>query len=647
MQTHRIFVIALFLVVCSLRTAAEPVITITGKREVRSIGREISVYVDESYQRSITSMLTPELAGQFHPSEQAIPNIGITDAALWCRFTVTNTTSQDCYLKIANTALEDISLFEIHSDSTFTEKKAGVYQNFNDREVRNNNYLLRLGATMPEARTFYLRVRHFRGTQFPIELGTLIGFTESIHTIDYVQGMYFGFMLLMVFYNLFVYFSVRDKAYLYYVVYVAIMALMNGSLGGYALEYLWGNHGWIGSYEDVITASLGISGILFAANFLRTKENVPLVHKIFMGFLVLFVIGLLIVLSGHFMLGTIVNEVISLLLMFFIFGSALTVWRRGYTPAKYFLIASTVLMVGVIVFILKDFDIIPYNTLTVHSLQIGSAIEAMLFSFALADRINIYKEEKEIAQLESLMQLRQNERLILEQNMMLETKVAERTQELTLEKKKTDELLLNILPTETAEELKATGKARAQSFEQVTVMFTDFKNFTQASEKLTPEELVEEINLCYSEFDAIITRHGVEKIKTIGDSYMCAGGLPKTNATHAVDVVRAALEFQAFLQHHQQQRLRVGKDIFEMRIGIHTGSVVAGIVGVKKFAYDIWGDTVNIASRMESSGEVGKINISETTYDIIKETFTCVFRGEIDAKNKGKLKMYFVEAERR
>ncbi len=211
------------------------------------------------------------------------------------------------------------------------------------------------------------------------------------------------------------------------------------------------------------------------------------------------------------------------------------------------------------------------------------------------------------------------------------------------EKKRSEELLLNILPEETAEELKATGSAKTKSFELVSVLFTDFKNFTQASELLTPEELVAEINYCYSEFDRIITKFGIEKIKTIGDSYMCAGGLPLPNNTHPFDVVSAGLEMVNFIEKNKKDRIANGQPYFELRLGIHSGPVVAGIVGIKKFAYDIWGDTVNTASRMESSGYIGKVNISGSTYELIKDKFSCTHRGKIEAKNKGVIDMYFVE----
>lgn len=215
---------------------------------------------------------------------------------------------------------------------------------------------------------------------------------------------------------------------------------------------------------------------------------------------------------------------------------------------------------------------------------------------------------------------------------------------LSVEKKRSDDLLLNILPSEVANELKAFGKAKAQQFDMVSVMFTDFKGFTQISEKMPPEDLVNEIDFCFAEFDKIVSKHNIEKIKTIGDSYLCVGGLPIANSSNPLDVVQAALEIRDFMIALKKERDKKGELCFEIRIGVNTGPVVAGIVGIKKFAYDIWGDTVNTASRMESSGEVGKVNISGSTYEYVKQDFLCQYRGKIDAKNKGQIDMYFAES---
>ena len=210
------------------------------------------------------------------------------------------------------------------------------------------------------------------------------------------------------------------------------------------------------------------------------------------------------------------------------------------------------------------------------------------------------------------------------------------------EKNISNSLLLNILPEETAQELKKNGKVVAKRYELATVLFTDFEGFTNYSEDLPPEKLVESIDYYFSKFDEIIDKYDLEKIKTIGDSYMCAGGIPFETDGHAYQVILAALDIIDFVE-QSNNRLLDDQINFKVRVGVNSGSIVAGIVGTKKFAYDIWGDTVNIASRMESNSETGKINISENTYQLVKEQFSCKYRGEIQVKNKGMMKMYFVE----
>jgi adenylate cyclase len=213
------------------------------------------------------------------------------------------------------------------------------------------------------------------------------------------------------------------------------------------------------------------------------------------------------------------------------------------------------------------------------------------------------------------------------------------------QKDEIESLLLNILPARIARELQVSGYAKPRNYEQVTVLFTDFKDFTKISSGMTPADLVEELNTFFNAFDNIIDKHNLEKIKTIGDAYMCAGGIPNPNTTHPFDAIRAGLDMQEFMESFNQQRLRDGKTPWNLRIGIHTGPVVAGVVGKKKYAYDIWGSAVNLASRMESNGEAGKVNISAITFNLVKDKFECYYRGKIMAKNVGEVDMYFVGKE--
>jgi len=211
------------------------------------------------------------------------------------------------------------------------------------------------------------------------------------------------------------------------------------------------------------------------------------------------------------------------------------------------------------------------------------------------------------------------------------------------ERNRSDELLLNILPEQTAIELKNFGSVEAKKYESASVLFSDFKGYTNYAEDLSPEMLVKSISFYFSEFDDIIEKYGLEKIKTIGDAYMCAGGLPFPDNNHAKKITLAAQEMIDFVTSARNDVSKAYAN-FEIRIGINSGPVVAGVVGSKKFAYDIWGDTVNVASRMESTSNVGRINIGESTYQLIKDDFDCDYRGEFEVKNRGKMKMYFVNS---
>ena len=271
-----------------------------------------------------------------------------------------------------------------------------------------------------------------------------------------------------------------------------------------------------------------------------------------------------------------------------------------------------------------------------HLAWSASLIEAVLFSLALADRI---RSLTQTVAGQTIEHMREKEMLINQQKEELILQVEQRTHQLQQEKHKSDQLLLSVLPAEVAEELKAHGESRPRRYEDVSILFTDFRNFTTTVSALPAERLVAELNEIFQEFDMILVKHGVEKIKTIGDSYMVASGLPQVAPDRAIRCVAAALDMLSFMQ----QRNVTSAIKWGMRAGIHSGPVVAGIVGKTKFAFDVFGDTVNIASRMESSSEPGRLNVSAYTYHLVRENFLGEYRGKVEVKGKGDIDMYFIQ----
>ncbi|NMM48509.1 adenylate/guanylate cyclase domain-containing protein [Marinigracilibium pacificum] len=290
---------------------------------------------------------------------------------------------------------------------------------------------------------------------------------------------------------------------------------------------------------------------------------------------------------------------------------------------------------------------------SLFNVETDDKIRGMMFDFELdkkQNQIGLLEKEAEIAQLNEKRQknltvgtgIGAGLIFIIALGILNRYRFIQKTNRLiNIEKARSEKLLLNILPKETAQELKQFGKVKAKRFNEVTVMFTDFKGFTYYSENLSPEDLVRSVDYYFSEFDAIIEKYNIEKIKTIGDAYMCVSGMPFPDNHNPHNVIAAAYEIIKVVENVRKKQ----PDIFpfEIRVGINTGPVVAGVVGIKKFAYDIWGDTVNVAARMESSSEPSRINISESTYNLVNDIYQCHYRGEVEVKNRGKLQMYFVD----
>lgn len=632
-----LFLSAVFYAIAGLY-AQSPVTINTGESEL--IGTHIAYYVDTSNAMTIDAAIDQE----YTLCKKKILNLGNISHPVWMRFTASSETDDKLYLEVGASLLNEIEVYKETENGSEIIFSGGASQPHAKRPISSENWLFTLDVEAGQSTTYYIKGQSFYPFQIPIKLATKDQYTQENQLHYLFWGLYFGVLVFAFIYNLFIYLSVKARAYFYYLLYIVTSTLFYLGLEGFGFQYIWPNTPGFNPMIPVLVSITNISIVFFSLNFLGIDKRQKFLF--YTGYIFIFIFAFLAVLNvaGLFLVALMLSQLFSVLVCVYFIASGIVSYRRGFKTAKYFLFGWSAFLLFVIIFILALNNVVPSNFITTQGIFIGHMTEVLLLSFALADRINTLQAENRNKQKQIILQLESNKQLQTKVNRELELKVQERTEEVVAQKDRSDSLLLNILPKEIAEELKEKGSADAQLIDFATVIFTDFKDFTVISQDLSPEQLVHEINMCFSQFDYIMEKHGIEKIKTIGDSYMAVGGLPRPNKTHAADVVKAAFEIQEYIKDLIARKKEHNEPFFEIRIGIHTGPVVAGIVGVKKFQYDIWGDTVNTASRMESSGEPGKINISETTYEILKADAAYTFepRGKLDVKGKGKMDMYFV-----
>ena len=664
MRQHYRFFFLLFFLCAACGAKSQSVITLTDSTDDLWIGKAVYYLEDAAAQLSFDEIVKDSVNRLFLKLDQDAPNFGNVETTIWNKFYVVNKSSRKWVLSVLNYDIDTLVFHYKDSLNNVQKIVAGSSRPLSSRKYKTPYYTFDLPANIDDTAVFYLKVQTYI-FQYPMVVSSQEKYIEDLHINNLLKGLYYGFVILIIIYNLILFVSLKDRNYLYYIIYIFFTALLMAEHAG-VIALVWGDKfHFLWNRGPLILSLAAIFFLLFSKSFLETKRFTPRAHAVInYGFIPLLCLSILFNLLNENLYASVINQVIGFGLLLFMCINAFTIYKRGFYSARFYILACGFYFIGVTIFILKTFAVIPYNLFTSNAMEMGSAIEMMLFSVSMADRITTFKKEKAKAQKELIQSLKENERLITEQNKVLEIKVDERTKALqqtlsaleisqnelqqknlviTKEKERSDHLLLNILPYETAQELKETGTAVARFYDNVTVMFTDFKDFTSITEHMQPTELVTELDHCFRAFDGIIDKYDIEKIKTIGDSYMAAAGLPVPDDAGATKIIKAAIELQVFMHQHNEMRISRGLKPFEIRVGVHTGSVIAGIVGSKKFAYDIWGDTVNTASRMESSGVPGKINISEATYALIKDNFNCVYRGKIAAKSKGEIDMYFVE----
>ncbi|MCB0696436.1 MAG: hypothetical protein KDC07_03680, partial [Chitinophagaceae bacterium] len=484
----------------------------------------------------------------------------------------------------------------------------------------------------------------------PVNLYTIKAYEIKSNNEKLVYGFYLGFMCFLLLSNLFFFFSLRNRMYLFYCMNIVIYTCYAVAVVDGFLPYIFPHADLMTWYITIPTIGVAIQN-MYCAYFLELKKYAPRLNKIAWGviwyFIIYAVVRLWLPLTTVLAVNTI-NALISFLLMAVI---GIVVGKKGNKMGYYFGIAFFIYFALVICEAVYIQTGSPAYFWSLSHTATSTLAEAFILSFLLSRRFEwereAFQQANERTQQKLLEKTQENEKMVREQNIVLEQKVEERTaqlshtlKEIEAERQKSEDLLHNILPEEIAEELKQNGTSEARQYDHVSVLFTDFVNFTGIGEHMDPRDLVAELDLCFKAFDEIVERHGLEKIKTIGDAYLAVCGLPTADPAHAENTINAALDILEFMK---QRRTEGG--IFDIRAGVNSGPLVAGIVGVKKFAYDIWGDTVNTAERMQSNSETGKLNVSDSTYELIKAKYNCVYRGKIDVKNKGSVDMYFVTSK--
>ena len=400
-----------------------------------------------------------------------------------------------------------------------------------------------------------------------------------------------------------------------------------------------------------------ITVLLFIHDFLRLEERYPFWSKVLRAD-VIAVILMMLIIHINFDIGANLIVFNTLPFVIIVFVVAIKSFRDRFPGASYLLIGHIFWFIGAIGAMLGQVhpQIKEIEFFQNHSIFFGSGIEMIMFSLALANTINYLRKENEEKQEKIILQLKENAQLQDTVNRELEAKVSLRTKEifnqkeeineqklnLEKEKERSEGLLLNILPQEVADELKLTGKATPKFHKMVSILFVDITKFSNMVKHTKAANLVEDLDYIFSAFDEIVEKYKLEKIKTIGDAYMCVCGLTDEVKNHALNCVLAANEMIEFMKEWRKTKVTKNEDELNLRAGIHSGAVTAGVVGKIKFQFDIWGDAVNLAARMESSSETSLINISEATQQLIKEDFKCEYRGKFPVKNMGEVDMYFV-----
>ncbi|MCW3122792.1 MAG: zraS 2 [Flavipsychrobacter sp.] len=429
MRSGIVCLLVAFLLVSSQSLLGQETINYQDKNTALTIGRNVSILEDKNDNLSLGQV---QQSKDFIVSKQDVPNLNISASAFWVKFSVTNgTDSKDLVLNLEYPTIDTVVFYASQPSGQFTSQITGEFVPFYLREHKHQDYIFNLDLEPGQTRTYYLKIIASEQVQLPMTIGPTKNISEAIYTKDLLFGLYAGIILVMLFYNLFLLFSIRDRTYLYYIGYILFTGLTQACLQGYAARFFYPSSYFLANAMVVwIPALSGIFAILFINKFLRVKSFTPTLYKILVAFIYMYVAIVAFSFTGNYRVSTGVMQLVVTILAILVYITAVKISLKGYRPAKIFLAAWTIFIAAVVVFVMRNQGALPYNQYTYYAMQIGSAIVVVLLSIALADSINIFRREKEESQAQTVMALQENERIIREQNVILETKVTERTQEL-------------------------------------------------------------------------------------------------------------------------------------------------------------------------------------------------------------------------
>jgi signal transduction histidine kinase len=476
-----------------------------------------------------------ETINAFEASNQYIPNLGVSHAVFWLKFSIGNQSRHKrLSIMVKNPRLSSVRLYYPGDSGNYVFRDGGSTVPLSDHVYKNQNSIFNVPVPPGSTRTFYVRVRSEGEIVVPVYAGTASRIIENITMENLTFGMYAGLILIMIFYNLFVYFTVRDKAYVFYIIYIFCVGLAQLCLQGFGFRLIWGASSFISVQSINWSGSLvGIATALFARVFLHTREKEPVYDKVLIGFVVVDTVNIALTLVGLYNVSYVLIDVVAFTGALTILWIAVKLARQGVRTAKFFLIAWTFFLLSVIVFVVRDFGLIPYNFFTSHILLIGSSVEVALLSFALADKINTYKKEKEISQANALRSAQEKEQFVKEQNIILESKINERTQRLQEINTELKNALKHLKDTQSqlvdAEKMASLGQLTAgiaheinnpinfvkSNIKPLKLDISDVREVISKYEEITAENLIEKLDEIRAYKEEIEFDYVVQEIETL------------------------------------------------------------------------------------------------------------------------------------